>query len=45
MFAALATVLMFGGCAVNPVTGKQSFTLMSEADEMRTGRQASVIAC
>lgn len=38
--ALLASLLLFAGCAVNPVTGRQNFTLMSEAEEMRTGRQA-----
>jgi hypothetical protein len=28
-------VLFSAGCAINPVTGKQNFTLMSEANEMR----------
>lgn len=37
----LSCILLFTGCAVNPVTGKQNFTLMSEADEMRKGRQAA----
>jgi hypothetical protein len=32
---ALACVLFSAGCAINPVTGKQNFTLMSEANEMR----------
>ncbi|MGH8685998.1 MAG: M48 family metalloprotease [Nitrosospira sp.] len=38
---ALGCVLLFAGCAVNPVTGSRNFTLMSEAEEMRTGRQAA----
>ncbi|HEX8875056.1 MAG TPA: M48 family metalloprotease [Nitrosospira sp.] len=38
---ALGCVLLATGCAVNPVTGKQNFTLMSEADEMRKGQQAA----
>jgi predicted Zn-dependent protease len=38
---ALTIVFLFAGCAVNPVTGKRNFTLMSEADEMRTGRQTA----
>ncbi len=36
----LCSLPLFAGCAVNPVTGKQNFTLMSEAEEMRTGRKA-----
>ena len=40
--ALLTSLLLFAGCAVNPVTGRQNFTLMSEAEEMRTGRQADV---
>lgn len=40
--ALLASLFLFAGCAVNPVTGRQNFTLMSEAEEMRTGRQADV---
>ncbi|MEK7768921.1 MAG: M48 family metalloprotease, partial [Pseudomonadota bacterium] len=40
--ALLVSLLLFAGCAVNPVTGRQNFTLMSEAEEMRTGRQADV---
>lgn len=38
--AALGTLLLLANCAVNPVTGQQNFTLMSEAEEIRTGRQA-----
>ena len=38
---ALGCLFLFAGCAVNPVTGKRNFTLMSEADEMRKGRQAA----
>ncbi|SFO18109.1 M48 family metalloprotease [Nitrosospira briensis] len=38
----LGCLFLFTGCAVNPVTGKQNFTLMSEADEMRKGQQAAV---
>ncbi|SEO80563.1 M48 family metalloprotease [Nitrosovibrio sp. Nv6] len=39
--AALGCVYLLAGCAVNPVTGSQNFTLMSEADEMRKGRDAA----
>ena len=38
---ALGCLVQFTGCAVNPVTGNRNFTLMSEADEMREGRQAA----
>ncbi len=30
----------FAGCATNPVTGKQDFVLMSEAQEINLGKQA-----
>ena len=30
----------FVGCATNPVTGKQDFVLMSEAQEINLGKQA-----
>lgn len=36
LFAALA----LAGCAVNPVTGKNELSLMSEAEEMKTGKNA-----
>src|SRR5687768_5775360 len=39
--AALGCVYLLTGCAVNPVTGSRNFTLMSEADEMRKGREAA----
>lgn len=32
--------LFFAGCASNPVTGKQDFVLMSEAQEINLGKQA-----
>lgn len=38
---ALGCMLFITGCAVNPVTGKQNFTLMSEAGEIRRGKQAA----
>ncbi|WP_373184362.1 M48 family metalloprotease [Halopseudomonas sp.] len=34
-------VLVFQGCAVNPVTGKQNFVMMSESQELAMGRQAN----
>ena len=36
---ALAALLGLGSCAVNPVSGKQQFNLMSESQEVQTGRQ------
>jgi len=36
-----ALLLLITGCAVNPVTGKQNFTLMSEAGEIRKGQEAA----
>lgn len=33
--------LVLAGCAANPVTGKQDFVMMSEAQELALGRQAS----
>lgn len=33
--------LLLVGCAANPVTGKQNFVMMSEAQELALGRQAS----
>ena len=33
--------LLLAGCAANPVTGKQNFVMMSEAQELALGRQAS----
>lgn len=38
----LGCMYLLGSCAVNPVTGKQNFTLMSEADEIRKGQEAAV---
>jgi len=32
--------LFFSGCATNPVSGKQDFVLMSEAQEINLGKQA-----
>lgn len=37
--AAIAASLGLGSCAVNPVSGRQQFNLMSEAEEIRTGQQ------
>ena len=38
--AALGVVLLLTNCATNPVTGRQNFVMMSEAEEIRVGRQA-----
>ena len=37
----LGCLLLLAGCAVNPVTGKQNFTLMTEAEEIRKGEKAA----
>ncbi len=37
--SALASAGLLVGCAVNPVTGQQELMLLSEADEVRLGRQ------
>lgn len=45
--ALLASLLAcFGGCAVNPVTGKKTVSLMSESQEIALGRQSdpSIVA-
>jgi len=34
-------MLVLAGCAVNPVTGKQDFVLMSEGEELALGRKTS----
>jgi predicted Zn-dependent protease len=39
--APFVALLLLGGCAANPVTGKQNFTLMTEADEIRRGEKAA----
>ncbi len=36
----LVASFIFGGCATNPVTGKQDFVLMSESQEINLGKQA-----
>ena len=36
----LVSSINFSGCATNPVTGKQDFVLMSEAQEINLGKQA-----
>ncbi len=35
----LAAVALLNGCTVNPVTGEQEFTLVSEAQELSIGKQ------
>ncbi len=40
IFAALLPCLMAAGCSVNPATGKSQLAMMSEAQEIETGRQA-----
>ena len=41
--AAAAVVITFG-CATNPVTGKRELSLISEAQEVQMGREASQAA-
>lgn len=36
----LGAVLLMAGCATNPVTGGSNFVMMSESDEIATGRRA-----
>ncbi len=38
-FALLAAFSLLGGCAVNPVTGKNELSLVSEAQELSIGKQ------
>ena len=40
LFAGLA-LLALAGCAVNPVSGRQDFVTMSEAQEISLGRSAN----
>ena len=44
IFAAALLTLAFGGCATNPVTGKNEISIISEAWELKTGRQLSSAA-
>lgn len=39
LLAASGALLGLGSCAVNPVSGRQQLSLMSEAQEIQTGRQ------
>jgi predicted Zn-dependent protease len=38
--SALAGAALFGGCAVNPVTGKRELMLMSESQEIALGKES-----
>lgn len=40
-YAVLSVFLMLQGCAVNPITGKQDFVMMSESQELAMGSQAN----
>ncbi|MFT6429000.1 MAG: putative Zn-dependent protease [Halopseudomonas sp.] len=40
-YLVLSVLLMLQGCAVNPVTGKQDFVMMSESQELAMGSQAN----
>ena len=37
----LLSLSLFGGCAVNPVSGKQDLVLLSESDEIALGRKTN----
>ncbi len=37
---AIGVTAVFAGCAVNPVTGKSEFSLVSESEELKMGREA-----
>lgn len=39
LFAALLCLGLLANCAVNPVTGRQNFVMMSESEEVRTGKK------
>lgn len=41
LLAALTGAVLLGGCAVNPVSGKQDFVLISEEAEIEMGRNAA----
>ncbi len=41
LLAAVVAMAAIGGCATNPVTGKQDVVLMSEAQEIQMGREAN----
>jgi predicted Zn-dependent protease len=40
-YVVLSVFLVLQGCAVNPVTGKQDFVMMSESQELAMGSQAN----
>jgi predicted Zn-dependent protease len=40
LLAATMAVTLLGSCATNPVTGQRQFNLMSESEEIATGKQA-----
>jgi len=39
LFVGLLCLGLLANCAVNPVTGRQNFVMMSESDEVRTGKK------
>jgi predicted Zn-dependent protease len=39
LFAALLCLELLASCAVNPVTGRQNFVMMSESEEVLTGKK------
>ncbi|GAO34975.1 peptidase M48 Ste24p [Sulfuricella sp. T08] len=39
LFAGLLCLGLLANCAVNPVTGRQNFVMMSESEEVRTGQK------
>ncbi|MBA3563888.1 MAG: M48 family metalloprotease [Gammaproteobacteria bacterium] len=39
VWAPVAVLFLFAGCAINPATGDRDFVLMSEAEEIALGRQ------
>ena len=40
LFSGLLCLGLLANCAVNPVTGRQNFVMMSESGEVRTNRNA-----
>lgn len=40
LFAGLLCLGLLANCAVNPVTGRQNFVMMSESEEVRTGKKS-----
>ncbi|MDP2879284.1 MAG: M48 family metalloprotease [Sulfuricella sp.] len=41
LFAGLLCLGLLANCAVNPVTGRQNFVMMSESEEVRTGKKGA----